>query len=678
MTLKFEIKAAASPDAKHEILLYGDIGESYFGETISAQEFAKTLATLPPGPLVVRMSSHGGSVADGLAIYNSLMRHDGDVRIEIEGVAVSIASLIAMAGAKSPGSTTAMHDGSLFMLHAPWLSVSGNEKDLLDAASMLRTYAEAMSGPYAKKCGKPKDEMLALLIDGQDHWYTATQAKEAGFIDEIITGSQIVASHDLSRYKNLPQGASVFTPKADAMPGNDHATDTKEAQAVCDAQPETDPQIHKEQDMEKEQMDAVKAQVKAENLARIASVQAVFKPLAGKVDGLAEVEAKCVADMDCTAEKAQAEVLALIGKQSQPVMPRIETLQDESDKQREGAVKAILHRASMKGGEQNEFTSMTLMEMTKHFGARAGLIHKGMQRREVAAAGFHSTSDMSWILKDVMYKTMLMGYEETPETWGWVAVGSLPDFRQSTRVALNSYPNLVRKVEGGEYTRQTISDRGENVQLYTYGGIFEFTRELLQNDDLNALAKIPYLQGRAAKRTIGDAIYNELTANGNMADGQPVFSLAAGNLLTGSAINTASVDLMRVAIATQKLEDGTRLGLRLNKIIVPVALEGAAKMVAESMYEVGATAKNNTTPNIVRGTFEVISDSRLDDVSASAWYGIAGNGAESIELSYLDGNSQPFLETDRDFATDGIRQKARIDFGVKTLDRKTMAKNPGA
>ena len=108
-----------------------------------------------------------------------------------------------------------------------------------------------------------------------------------------------------------------------------------------------------------------------------------------------------------------------------------------------------------------------------------------------------------------------------------------------------------------------------------------------------------------------------------------------------------------------------------------MALEGAANVVAKSQFEVGQLSKTNTIPNSVQGTFKVISDARLDADSASTWYGTASSGShDTIEVSYLDGNSSPMLDQQNGWSVDGTEFKVRIDAGVKALSSQTLAKNP--
>lgn len=181
----YQLRAKANtPDA--EVLIYGDIGESFWGdESTTAKQFVQDLEAIGDKTLTVRINSYGGSVADGLAIYNAIRRHPKGSTVEIDGVAASIASLIAMAG-----DTVRMADGALLMIHAPWGMSVGNAKDMRDTAETLDKFAEAMVGAYQLKTGKSKKAVMALLTDGADHWFTAHEALDENFIDEIAEGAR--------------------------------------------------------------------------------------------------------------------------------------------------------------------------------------------------------------------------------------------------------------------------------------------------------------------------------------------------------------------------------------------------------------------------------------------------------------------------------------------------------
>ena len=286
--------------------------------------------------------------------------------------------------------------------------------------------------------------------------------------------------------------------------------------------------------------------------------------------------------------------------------------------------------------------------MARASAERAGLRTGGMDKMEMVAAAFtHSSSDFPLLLANVANKALLKGYQEADETFQlWTRAGTLSDFKPGKRVDLNIFPSLDKVPEGAEYKYGSLGDRGETVLLATYGKLFSITRQAIINDDLDAFTRVPRLMGRAAIRTIGDLVYAVLTGNPVMSDGVALFHANHGNLVnTGTAITTASVDAMRVGMATQKL-GGVPLNIRTKYLLVPVALQGIANVVRASEFDVGAAnARNNTIPNSVRDTFEVISDARLDAASSTAWYAAADpNVHDTIEVNYLDGNQAPYLE----------------------------------
>ncbi|MFC5551763.1 ClpP-like prohead protease/major capsid protein fusion protein [Massilia aerilata] len=646
-----------------EILIYGDIGESWYGDTITAANFVRDIAALDVEELTVRINSYGGSVTDGIAIHNALKRHKANVTTVVDGIAASISSLIAMAG-----DTVEMAENAQLMLHAPWGWQQGNSAAMRDYADMLDSWADAMSTTYASKTGDDKAVFLALLIDGKDHWYTAEQAREAKLVDAIIAGLPVAASAQLkdsikARYASFPQ--PITTPAAAAAP----QPKSKESNTMTEEEKKAAAQA------------AAKAALDADK-ARRASIAAAFAKFTS-VEGVPTLQAACADDHDCTVEQANTKLLAHLGSGAKPVAGNyIVTMEDERDKFRTGAQASLLARGSIaKDDAANNYRGFSLMDLARECLAHAGVSARGMGKMDMVAAAFtHTSSDFPLLLANVAGKAMMKGYEEADETFQlWTSIGTLGDFKPGKRLDLNTFPSLDKIQDGGEYRYADIGERGETVQLATYGKMFSLTRQTIINDELDAFTKIPRRMGRAAIRTIGDLVYAILTGNPLMADGGELFHADRGNLLAGAGINTASVDAMRVAMAKQTEGTATALNIRLAKLLVPVALEGTAKVVKDSEFEVGAGAKNNTVPNSVRGTFEVISDARLDAASAKGWYGAADqNVHDTVEVQYLDGNQAPTLEQQDGWTRDGVEFKVRMDAGVKALDFRTLAVNVGA
>jgi ATP-dependent protease ClpP protease subunit len=672
--------AAVGALAAAEILIYGDIGESWWDETVSARSFLQELNALEVDHITVRINSLGGSVPDGIAICNAMKRHKASITVEIDGIAYSIASLIAMGG-----DTINMASNALMMIHAPWTYAAGNSAELRDLADQLDSWAAAMSTSYGAKTGD-QTGALALLTDGKDHFFTAEEALAAKFIDAITDANPIAASAardmPISRYRSQPAAAqkdgtpaaAAATPaQEDPMKNRKHVLQNAVGAAggapagggnpAPSAAPAVDANA-----------------VLAADQARRNGIAASFKPFADR-PGVADLMARLQNDHAVTVEAAGTQLLAHLAAGTTPVAGgHVTTVEDEVDKHRAATEKALMARAGLiKAEGSNPFRGYTLGEMARASLARAGVKSEGMDKRTFIGAAFtHGSSDFTTLLANVANKALLTGYEEAEETFQiWTRSGTLPDFKVGSRVDLNMFPSLRKVAEGAEYKYVTIGDRGANVILATYGELFSITRQAIINDDVDAFTRIPRTMGRAAIRTIGDLVYAILTSNPNMQDGTPLFHASHGNLLTGSAINTGSVDAMRVAMALQKQGQAT-LNMRMKHLIVPIALQGTANVVRESEYEVGAGTRNNTTPNSVRNTFEVVADARLDASSATAWYG-AGSAQmnDTVEVNYLDGNQAPYLEQRQGWNVDGTEFKVRIDAGVSPLDWKALARNPG-
>lgn len=661
-----EVKAA-------EILIFGDIGESWWGESVTAKSFLEELSALDADTITVRINSFGGSVADGLAIYNALKRHPAHVTTVNEGAAMSIASLILMAG-----DTVEMGENTLLMIHAPWTYAGGNSVELRATADMLDKWAQAMSSSYASKSGRPVEEMLALLTDGQDHYYTAAEAQAEKLIDNIVAAVPVaamaMAGDGAARYRALAAAKAAATAKPVAP-----ATPSLEIQTMPQA---NNPAGTTSSPANEE---AIRAKALADESARRTAIQAAFKPFVAQ-DGVQALMDQCANDMGVTVQAANERLLAHLGSKSTPLAGNyVTTVEDEADKRRKAAAQALASRAGLeKIDAANPHRGDTLYDLARASLARAGFRIDGLDKMGVVAAAFtHSTSDFTGLLANVANKSMLKGVDEADETFQlWTVRGELSDFKPASRVSLNSFGSLPKVAEGGEYTFGTMGDRANQIALAKYGRRFAITREAIINDDLSAFTRIPRAMGRAAVRTVGDLVYAVLTSNPVLAeDGVALFHASHNNLLTGSVISTASVDGMRVAMGKQKLPGQTSGGsnIRLSYLLVPLALEGTARTVATSEFEVGTATKNNTTPNTVRGTFEVISDARLDEASATGWYGAAnGNVNDTIEVAYLNGNDAPTLEQQAGWSVDGVEFKVRHEAGVAPLDFRGLVRNPGA
>lgn len=197
----YSIKANGTDEA--EILLYGEIGESFFEESNGAKEFIKELKGLGKVKnLNIRINSGGGSVFEGLAIYNAIDRHSANKTVFIDGLAASIASLIAMSGNR-----TVIAANAMMMIHNPFGMVMGDAKDMRLMADALDKAKDGMITSYQRKSKLPTDEISKLMND--ETWMTANEALRMGFVDEVGNSMKMVASFNLSRYKKVPNFLNI-------------------------------------------------------------------------------------------------------------------------------------------------------------------------------------------------------------------------------------------------------------------------------------------------------------------------------------------------------------------------------------------------------------------------------------------------------------------------------------
>lgn len=175
--------------SRAEIQIYDQIGKDWWtGEGVDAKSFSQSLAGLGSvSEIDVRINSPGGQVFEGHAIYNALKSHPAKINVYIDGIAASIASVIAMAG-----DTITMADNAAFMIHEPWSGVMGDAESMQKEASILDKLAETAAKVYADRTGNTPEAMRAAMRT--ETWYTAQEALVTGFCDFISPNKQIAAS----------------------------------------------------------------------------------------------------------------------------------------------------------------------------------------------------------------------------------------------------------------------------------------------------------------------------------------------------------------------------------------------------------------------------------------------------------------------------------------------------
>ena len=163
-----------------EMIIYDDIGyDPWFGEGITAKSVHSALAEAKNlEELTVRINSPGGSVRDGNAIYNELHRNKARIIVEIDSLAASAASVIAMAGDE-----IRIAKNGLVMIHEASGGARGNAKDLEVTAQVLRKISSVAGEVYAARTGRDLAEILNWMAD--EKWMTADEAVSFGFATRV-------------------------------------------------------------------------------------------------------------------------------------------------------------------------------------------------------------------------------------------------------------------------------------------------------------------------------------------------------------------------------------------------------------------------------------------------------------------------------------------------------------
>ena len=425
-------------------------------------------------------------------------------------------------------------------------------------------------------------------------------------------------------------------------------------------------------------VEAAAAAVTAER-ARVSTIELACKPFAALS---ADFRAELISS-GSTVEVAGAKILDKLAELSQkdPTQGNVGITRDQADTVRLQAENALLHRFqpdTFKLEAGREFHGMTLLEMAKDVIGRNGKSTRGMSKHTVVELAFQGTTDFTNILANVANKTLRMGYNAEPQTFGVIAKrGTIVDFKPVNRTQIGDVNTLKLIGPQGEFTYTKVTDAKETYSLVTFGTIFAVNRQTLINDDLGAFTRIPESLGRAARRMESDTVWAVVTANANMGDGNALFSTTHGNLIgtgAGTLISVAALGTARQKMRVQTGLNGVGyLNLTPKYLVVPTALETVAQQFTVQTNII-VTQQSNINP--VGPTLTVVPEPRLDANSTANWYLFSDPGMiDTIEYSYLEGQEGVYLETRMGFDVDGMELKAREDFAAKALDWRGMVKN---
>lgn len=344
---------------------------------------------------------------------------------------------------------------------------------------------------------------------------------------------------------------------------------------------------------------------------------------------------------------------------------------------------ALVERLNKPADGSQDFKFATIPDIARAFLEQTGQQCGGMAtpdaiRRAVAQTG---TGSLTSVLLDAANKTLLAAYDEAEVTYPmWTKQGaSAADYKTLNRVRFGEMPDPDVVPEGGTYPDKSVSDERESYAVEKRGMLFSISLEALVNDDMDAVSRIPAMQGNAMRRKINKVVYAILTANAALSDGIALFhssshgaNLDATALAAGAPLDTG----FQVMMTQSGISSDSRLNITPRFLIVPAALSATALKITRSIGDPsvgGDTTGHSNVANLYGGKgaarpLTVVADAQLDGSSTTAWWLSAGSGIDTVEVTFLQGEESPVLEREIGFSVDAIRYKIRQSFNAKALD----------
>jgi ATP-dependent Clp protease protease subunit len=215
-SFRAESTAAGNVIEIYDVIVSSEIDAEWFGG-VSVTAVVRALKAMS-GPVLMRINSPGGDVFAGVALAQHMREYDGEIVVQVDGYAASIASIVAIAGDR-----VIMSPGSMMMIHKSWTFGVGNADDLLAMASVLEKIDGQMVEAYtSRSAGKKTDAEFAEMLRAET-WFTPQEAIDAGLADEVAaekekSAKQARARWDVSAYAKAPAPASLIE-----TPYNDNA-----------------------------------------------------------------------------------------------------------------------------------------------------------------------------------------------------------------------------------------------------------------------------------------------------------------------------------------------------------------------------------------------------------------------------------------------------------------------
>lgn len=436
-------------------------------------------------------------------------------------------------------------------------------------------------------------------------------------------------------------------------------------------------------------VEAALAKQRAIEAKRVADIEAAFG------NDFPEIKAQALAKGWSCEQANQAIIKAL--RESKPALPNIMINGDHAT--HAATIKAA---AMLSAGIESKDVIASVSEpaveaASKRF--RSGMGPKRLLLEAALANGFRDTVidagnledainhvkanfsnvSLTGILADVYNKRLLQGFTFADQSWRQIAaIGSVSDFKQTNSYRLNMLGGFEEVGAGGELKHAKLSDESYSNQAKTYGKMLGLTRQDIINDDLGALADVPFRFGRACANSFNRVFWGVFLKNSTF------FSSGNGNVQTSAtALSVAGLEQAEQGFYAIKAADGEITGIKPAILLVPTAIGTTARQLYNDnvlgISGLASTSAKSVAPisNPFAGRFKPVvcpylSDATLTGNSATDYYLLADPmDCAVIQAVFLNGRQAPIVESSpTEFSTLGIQYRAYLDWGVALQDPK--------
>lgn len=658
-----------------KVWIHGDIG-SY---DIEAIDLIKALQSVGSQDVEFRIQSYGGSVYEGLAMFNAIKAHKGKTVGVVDGLVASISSYFLMAC-----DTIQMPANATLMIHNPAIGAWGGEDEIQSALTQLQNAKNTIADAYVDRSGQSLDDVLAAMET--ETWFTAQAALDFGLIDEVIDAVDLsnclkeVKADELKSFKHPPSDLlnqlepveSEPVPEQESQPD-----DIPLAASAASSNPVPTASVQDEQTSQVSNMPKPNDNVELQNAVKKENArQAAIRALCAQHKVKDELLNEMLDDMNCSEEVAASKILTALGEYSAAGtrntpdnLTNTAVHAGNGNLIKDSLQNALNARCGVAEIEKgNPYKLKSLIDMAEiAVGKDAKLCST---KSELVARAFN-TGDFAEIITEGVRTVMRDEAKVRAPLWRELAnTENLPNFKETDLVMVDDAPDLMAVSEDGEYKQAIIKGSGEKIQLATFGREVAITRQAIINDEISLLSKLPRKFMQSGYRLSDKLMFNAILA-GKMGDGKSVFQAGNankwGNLTTGITVGDYEKLIMALhkSFATATTSEGDALDLRGEFLL-------ASPDHASMLEAVLNTASKPDEYNPAYKKFQqVIETARMNSVNGAI--GLTSKDFDSVIMGFLDGQMDPWLETGDGFTSDGAKFRITYDITSKVIDRRGIA-----